>query len=246
MKINKKYIETREELQKLKDIYTMIKEEKEKQKEELHAICNDITNWKERTQEQTKKLKEQEEKEKNLLNKEELNRTKTNLLMNNLLHIQRELLKESAILLRNSKYYLKPFGEKTREKLQNEIKEQLINKYGIELYVYIHDSQEYNRTTSDYNYCYNIEIDFVDYYYIYELKKEKIQVFENEEYLFYYNEIKYTTIDKLEDKATKLNKKHKESEEKINKLKEQIEKIRQENNKEINGFLNADLYIDIK
>lgn len=242
--IKNMYYETTNKLQDARDCYYSIKQSLDLNNEELKNLYNKIDNWNNRTEKQNKELEEKHDEEKGLLKQQKQIETIQSLLLNNLLHIQRELLNESAEVLKNSKYYLKPFGEKTKEKMQNEIKEYLKNKYDIELYVYINQSQEYTRDKfHNYEWCYEIEVIYQDYYYEYGLKQEKIRVFQNNVYFYYYDDIEYTKLQELENKANKIIEKNQKAEEKIETLRKEIEKLKYSNNKDIKGFLHNEFYI---
>jgi len=241
----KKYNETVEAIDKTRKNIGFIKEREKINNDKIRDIYNNIENWKERTEEQKQKLEEAHKEEKGLFASEIEVKTMQSILLNNLLNIQRELLKESAEILRKSKYYLKPFGEKTKEKIKEEIKEALEKKYNIKLYVYVSQSQEYTRNElQEYELCYEIMITYQDFDFEYGLKQEKIRVFEKDQYFYYYSDIKYTKIENVVEEAKKIIDKHQKALEKIERLQTQIGDIRSGNNKDINGFLQSMFYIN--
>lgn len=241
----KKYNETVEAIDQTRKTMELVKKHEELNNNIIRDIYNNIENWKERTEEQKQKLDKAHSEEKELFASEIEVKTMQSLLLNNLLHIQRELLKESAKLLRKSKYYLKPFGDRTKEKIIVEIKDALEKKYNIKLYVYVNQSQEYTRNElQEYELCYEIMIEYQDFYMEYGLRQEKIRVFEKDQYFYYYNDIKYTKIENIVKEAKKIIEKHQKATEKIEKLQTQIGDIRSDNNKDINGFLQNMFYIN--
>lgn len=165
-------------------------------------------------------------------------------ILNNLLSIQRELLNKASELLRASKYYGKPFGEKTKEKIQNELTEQLENEYDIPIYCYVKKSYECNREEDcKQQECYIIDIYYKDFYYEYDLKQEKIQVFENNSYLWCYGNIEYTKVEDIEEKAKELKKRFDTTMNELEKLKAQENEIRNSFNETISGVIYDKFYI---
>ena len=248
MEIKKEYQKIITKNEELRGAIETIKASEEQNDKEIKQAYNNITNWKERTEEQTKRLEELSNEEKRLQTSKKEVETMQQLLINNLLFIQQELLKEASQLLKTSKYYKKPFGEKTKEKMQEEIKEALINKYNINIYLYINQSMEYNRENEhNYEQCYEISLYYEDFYYIYETKQEKIRVFDNSTYFYYWGDnTRYININNLENESKKIIDKYNKSMGKIEKLNKQIEEIRQENNKKIIGSLRNNYYIEYR
>jgi hypothetical protein len=167
-------------------------------------------------------------REKELNNKSQLLMTMEEITHNNILHIQQKLLYE-LLEIYKSKYVKSRIGQKTKEKIQKEFESHILNKYNIEVYSYINTYITYNDEEEV-----KIAVYFKDFYYEYELKQEEIRHNRttNDSYLYYYNEVNYTEVEEVEQKAQEIRAKYNESMDKIRELKRQIESIRDENNQE--------------
>lgn len=211
--MNNKYYESVTLLQNTKEGYNTIQDIQEKLWKDYQANIIDSTTYNNEYKEYT--------------NKQQITDTMQQILLNNLLHIQQQLLKELLEIYKN-KYVNKRIGEKTKEKIQEEFNNYILNNYNIECYCYIRQDTTYNDELET-----KISLYYKDLYYQYELKQEKIiyNKATNESYLYYYNDIEYTNTDDVEEKASILRKQYDDSMNKIKELKKQIEQIKDENNK---------------
>lgn len=224
--MNKKYYDNKMLLQNLEDEIQGIKEEEnrlckisinDKNYKEFNKQCNELTRCK------------------------NINKTSREIILNNFLHIQQKLLYELLEIFKN-KYINKRIGEKTKEKIQNDFDNYILDKYNIECYSHIKQAINYNNEFET-----KISLYFKDLYYQYELKQEEIRYnhFDNTSYLYYYNEVEFVAVEKIKEKAEILYNNYNESMQKIRELKKQIENIREDNNKN-NKCCIKSTYIDIK
>jgi len=178
--------------------------------------------FKERQEEKTAECKRLEEQK-------EIAEIIQKLDINNLLYIQQFILEDLASYFLTSKYYNKPLGEKTKEKVQNDFAEYLKKEYnGIDLDCYIYESyNNYNEGKT-----YKIVVYYSDFYYQYELKQEEIHINtkDNTTQLYYYNEVDFITPNNTEKEARKLLMNYKKNYNKIRELEKQIEDIKKTNN----------------
>lgn len=224
--MNKKYYDNKILMQNLEEMRQTLAE---KQKNLMYTT---ITN---------ENYEEYKQEEKENTKKIHINNTMQEITLNNFLHIQQELLKELLEIYKN-KYVNKRIGEKTKEKIQEEFNKYILNNYNIECYCYINQNITYREETET-----KISLYFKEMYYQYELKQEEIRYNNTtqEEYLYYYNKIEYTQVNKIEEKAKKLYNDYVKNMNKIKELKKQIEKIREENNNNNKCCLKS-TYINIK
>lgn len=113
------------------------------------------------------------------------------ILVNNLLHIQQQLLYKCMEYYQEH-YKNKRIGEKTKEKIEKELEEIIKNTYNIEVYVYvkcIDNFNDYESTT--FTQPVSISLYFKDYYYVYTLKQEEIHYKGGEVSLYYYSDVEY-------------------------------------------------------
>lgn len=225
--MNKKYYDNKMLMQDVNTNLQTLKEEEEK------LYNNYKYNYKISLDDYSKQTKE-------INNNIKILYTMQEIILNNFLHMQQQLLKELLGIYKD-KYINKRIGEKTKEKIQEEFNNYILNNYNIESYCYINTRYNYNDEEIE------IFLYFKDMYYQYELKQEKIKYNKNtqEEYYYYYNEIEYTPTEEIEEKAEKLYNDYIESMQKIKELKAQIENIREENNINNRCCLKS-TYIDIK
>lgn len=211
--MNNKYYESVTLLQNTKDGYNTIQEIQEKLWKDYQANIIDSITYNNEYKEHT--------------NKQQTLDTMTQILLNNLLHIQQQLLKE-LLEIYKSKYIKARIGEKTKEKIQNHFNSYIKDNYNIDVYSYITIHNNYKDESEI-----QISMYYNDMYYQYELRQEKIIYNKetNESYLYYYNDVDFTNIDDVETKAIELRKQYNDSMNKIKELKKQIEQIKDENNK---------------
>lgn len=155
------------------------------------------------------------------------------LLINNLLHIQQKLLNElMQLFLKNHKN--KRIGEKTKEKIQNEFNYYIKEKYDIEVYCYINSKLDYNEKEKI-----EIYLSYKDFYYIYNLKNEKIIYSYNDDAfkLYYYNDAKFINLNNIEKEAVKIFNNYNKSMEQLKELEKKQDQIRTKNNDNIPQIL---------
>lgn len=224
--MNKKYYDNKMLMQNLEDELQAIKEEENK----LYKISINDENY----QDYKNKCNE-------MTRYKNINITSQEIILNNLLHIQQKLLYELLEIFKN-KYVNKRIGEKTKEKIQEEFNNYILDNYNIECYSYINQKINYKNELET-----KISLYFKDFYHQYELKQEEIRYnhFDNTSYLYYYNEIDYTPTEEIKEKAERLYNNYTENMQKIRDLKKELENIRNENNKDNKCCLKS-TYIDYK
>ena len=212
--MNNKYYESVTLLQNTREIYTMLQEMQEKLWKDYQANIIDSTTYNNNYKEYTDRQKAID--------------TMQQILLNNLLHIQQQLLKE-LLEIYKSKYIKSRLGIATKEKIQKHFTSYIKDNYNIDVYSYITIHNNYKDENEIQIYLY-----YKDLYYQYELKQEKIiyNKVTDESYLYYYNDVEFTNIDDVEEKASILRKQYDDSMNKIKELKKQIELIKDENNKD--------------
>lgn len=157
------------------------------------------------------------------------------LLLNNLLHIQQKLLNELMhLFLKN--YKNKRIGEKTKEKILNEFNFYIKEKYDIEVYCYITSKIDYNEKEKI-----EIYLSYKDFYYIYNLKNEKIIYYYSDDTfkLYYYNQANYINLNNIEREANKIYTNYNKSMEQLRELEKKQDAIREKNNNNIPQILEA-------
>lgn len=221
--MNKQYYDNKMLLQNIQEGLQDTQEKSRKLWDNYRTICINES------------LEEYSKQEKELNTRSQLLMTMEEITHNNLLHIQQKLLYE-LLEIYKSKYIKARIGEKTKEKIQNEFNNYILNKYNIEVYSYINTFINYSDGEEV-----KIAVYFKDFYYQYELKQEEIRHNRstNESYLYYYKEVNYTEVEEVEKKAQEIRAKYNESMDKIKELKRQIESIRDENNQENICCLNS-------
>lgn len=157
------------------------------------------------------------------------------LLINNLLHIQQNLLNElMQLFLKNHKN--KRIGEKTKEKIQNEFNYYINEKYDIEVYSYIKSVLDYNN-----NEKIEIYLSYKDFYYNYNLKNEQIIYSYNDDAfkLYYYNQANYINLNNIEKEANKIYLNYINSLKQLKQLEKKQDDVREKNNNNIPQILEA-------
>jgi hypothetical protein len=224
--MTKKYYDNKMLMQNLQDELQAIKEKEDN----LYKISINDENYEDFKNECNKMTKYKN-----------INITSKEIILNNFLHIQQNLLKELLEIFKN-KYIKSRIGEKTKEKIQNDFNNYILDNYNIECYSHINQKINYKNEFET-----KISLYFKDFYYQYELKQEEIRYnhFDNESYLYYYNETEYTPTEEIKEKAELLYNNYTENMERIRELKKEIENIREENNKD-NKCCIKSTYIDYR
>lgn len=204
--------------EKLRDIIADLKEKAEERRKSYN-----LERIKNLTTEQLEEENRQEKQEAEQLKKAELEQ---NLLINNLLFIQQELLKESFEIYK-TKYINKKIGEKTAEKIKEDLESYILNTYDLEIHFHIKSDLDYNGNTKVKIYLY-----YKDFYYIYELKQEEMHYIKEteENYLYYYRQVDYIPLKSVENKAIKIIEDYKKNIEKLDFLEKQQKKLIDNNN----------------
>lgn len=221
------------ELSQKADAIHEIEEAKEKNAEEFKSFYNSVKLFNHDLKpEDAKKQEELNAEAKRLDEAAEVFDIVQRININNLLYIQQELLNDAAEVLINSKYFNKPLGEKTKEKIQEELNEHIKSVFNIDVYTYVNLKIAYNFDDSIKSRTYEINIYYKDFYYQYELKQESIRIDADtlEKHLFYYSKQDFIKPDQTEKEARKILKEYKANYNKIQSLKKQIEEIEAENN----------------
>ena len=228
MNIKKEYKEIIIKNEQLRDAISLLKENDMK--------YNNINYLKLEEEEVKKLIKEEKENDKKI----KLLKLEQSVLMNNLLFIQRKLLKK-ALEIYQQNYKNKNLGEKTKEKFKKEVEEYIKDSFDIEIYVYIKIESDFI-----YNQIVKISMFYKDFYYIPSSKEElHYNKNTNDEYYYYYSDnVKYIKLDKISEHANKIYNNYYESIQKIKVLNDKINEIRAKNNENCYGALN-DYYIKV-
>lgn len=189
-----------------------------------------------------------------------INGYEVKLYKNNLKYLLQEIfLKDEGLKEIYIKYHNKKIGDKTKEKIKEEITGYLKEKYNIDTYFYINFDYDYTGIfyRIDYeldlimndNYWNRIELKISNYY------KDDIEGYSDEkneelkEYNWNFVEIEgkmkklsinekiYEYIENVKQKAKKLYNQKKQGIEKINKHIEEINRLYKEYNKDFSGYL---------
>lgn len=193
--------------------------------------------------------------------KYKLNGYEIKLYKNNLKYLLQEIfLKDKGLKEIYIKYHNKKIGDKTKEKIKEEITTYLKEKYNINTYFYLHFDYDYSGILyrvdyeidlllSDDNYWNRIELKISNYfnddiegYSEEELEELKIYNWNFVEIEGKYrklsiNEKIYEYIENVKQKAKKIYNQKKQGIEKINKHIEEINKLYKEYNKDFSGYL---------
>ena len=201
------------------------------------------------------KIEKQENKQKKIEAKKQVLEIQEKIILNNLYNLINYSFKK---IIYNDIFYTytsKNIGEKTKEKIQNEIKDYYKNNYNIDVYFYFKKNYNYNGFLYDINFNiylidkqkeYNNRImEYSSYLYMdgetpYHVK-DLLSVKHNQEnahFIYNYDEdFNYTIIENIEAEAKKIYTTCKKLNEKAEKLLQDFENIKKENN----GFLKNQL-----
>lgn len=183
-------------IEKTREIYKKIDKLEKDYKTEEKKIKNILDDFRTKDQEKQNKIKEEikaiDEKQKNILENKEVLQTEIKIIKNNIYFIIKNIFENEKIINIFDKF--KRIGEKTREKIENEIIE-IYKKYNIEIYCYLSYRDFLNK--------YNIIISLKNYNII---KRIEIECdIQKKECYFLYNSINnYIQIEEIEEKAKKI------------------------------------------
>lgn len=231
--ITKNIEEKKETLKKIEEL----KQERSTKQNELMEIINntkkhfaEYLNNKE-LQETINNYKEIENKLSNEIN---YNYYKDDILQNNLDWLLNEIVQDELIPILK-KYQDKKIGTKTKEKIATELDTHIQNNYNIKLYFNFYKEYDFSRTT---------KITF-DFYFnnscvsIAKIQKAIDDDTPNVLYNYFVNyNYNYIEISKTYDKAKELVNNRRDSKDKIEELKKQIEEIRNNFNENCHNALN--------
>lgn len=178
-------------------------------------------------------LKSLYDEEKRLYTELDINNLMNNILDNNLLYIKTELLKECKDYF-TEHYKNKNIGEKTREKIETELKELIYDNYHINIRVYL-----YRKTSAFDTYEYKLNLDILKDTIIYNhlINKQYYIIDFINEYRNYINfdNITYNHVESYEELVDYTNELKKMSDT----INEEIEKKVDDVNKEIDKLNNV-------
>lgn len=183
-------------IEKTKEIYRKIDKLEKDYKTEEEKIKNILDDFRTKDQKKQNKIKEEikaiDEKQKNILENKEVLQTEIKIIKNNIYFIIKNIFENEKIINIFDKY--KRIGEKTREKIENEIIE-IYKKYNIEIYCYLSCRDYLNR--------YNIIISLKDYNIINKIEIE-CDIQKKESYFLYNSINNYIQIEEIEEQANKI------------------------------------------
>lgn len=222
-----------------------VKKENYKIKENINKLVNVSTELYHKNYEQFKKNDEQI---KRLKKKIETNKIKIALLKNNihyLLKMDFEGIKEKML----NYYENKKIGEKTKEKMQNEIKEYFKNNFGVNIACYISFDNFLNNYILIFTFYFlnenNCKNFILEYNEEFEIRFEKRVFNDFKTQINYRNNIaNYVELKDISKKANELQKEHKKTVEKIEKLRLQQKELYHEFTDYLNGFTYNELSIE--
>lgn len=221
--MKKELLETIEELKET--IKKEIKRDYFKKHEDLKILFSE---YKDNQEELHKIIEEREKQEKQEKQQEEKRKLKECILIDNLYYITHHYIFEDIKTIFN-KYITKNIGDKTRDKIQNEIEEFIKNKYNIDISIYI------RRDIWIRSYEYQISLHYNDFEHEYQVN-DNIKItyrIEDNNYSYYRTQLNFIELDKINSYINRIMKEKKEIEEK----QEEIEKLKSEFNSNMGGKL---------
>lgn len=248
---NKNIKELKEIKKKIEKVEKQENEQKEEYKNKVDLFLNKNIENNDFIQQETSIRYEQ----KKIEAKKQVLEIQEKIILNNLYNLINYSFKKIIYNDIFYKYTSKNIGEKTKEKIQNEIKDYYKNNYNIDVYFYFNKNYNYNGFLYDINFNiylidkqkeYNNRImEYSTYLYIdgetpYHVK-DLLSVKHNQEnahFIYNYDEnFNYTIIENIEAEAKKIYTTCKKLNEKAEKLLQDFENIKKENN----GFLKNQL-----
>ena len=228
-----------------------VQKENTKISEEIKAIESKmLESYRTHTEQEILKNNERSEKTKQLREKIEINQLKIAILKNNLHYLLKMDFENSDIKQKMIDIYeTKAIGEKTREKMQNDMKDFYKNNYDVKISCYISFDNFLENKAMSFNIAFLNDEGYRSF--ILEYNEEFKITFEKRKYndfnleiLYYNNIVEYVEIKDLNKKAKELYKEYKKTVEKIEKLRLQQKELYHNFIDFIHGFVYNQL--DIK
>ena len=226
-----------------------IKKENYKIKENINTLNHVSTELYHKNYDEFKKNDETIKKYKNKI---ELNKIKIAILKNNLHYLLK--MDFEGIKAKMLDYYEnKKIGEKTKEKMQDEIKQYFKDNYNVNIscYITIDVNEYFNNYELTFNFGFLNNDGFKSY--ILEYNEDFKITFDKRKYnnyelqiLYYNNIVEYIEIKDISQKAKELQKEYTKTVEKIEKLRIQQKELYHNFTDYIHGFIYNDLTIDTK